>query len=98
MVKIDQILRCTISYRPGKGNIVTDALSRKERLNMLTLPFKLWKETESLELEIKDLSLEGKRLYEMLLQPELLRKDKEIPKESDGEANEGIDIRKDTYV
>ena len=42
---------------------------------MLTLPLELRKETESLELEIKDLSLEGERLYEMLLQLELLGKD-----------------------
>ena len=42
---------------------------------MLTLPLELRKETESLELEIKDLSLEGERLYVMLLQLELLGKD-----------------------
>ena len=65
---------CSINYHPGKANVVADALSRKERLNMLTLPEELKKDIENLELEIRDLSLEGERFYEMVLQPELLEK------------------------
>ena len=44
---------CTINYHPGKANVVVDALSTKERLNMLTLPKELYKEFERLEIEVR---------------------------------------------
>ncbi|KAL8147704.1 hypothetical protein AgCh_005141 [Apium graveolens] len=42
---------CTINYHPGKSNVVADALSRKERLNMIISSEKLIKEFEKLEIE-----------------------------------------------
>ena len=35
---------CMINYHPGKVNGVADALSRKERLNVLTMPKELCEE------------------------------------------------------
>ena len=69
MVRID-----TISYYPGKGNVVTDALSRKERLNNANLTFRIKEGNRKSKVGNKNLSLEGERLYEMLLQPEKLGK------------------------
>ena len=41
---------CTISYHPGKANVVADALSRKERFNILMSSAELIKEFEKLEI------------------------------------------------
>ena len=43
---------CAINYHPEKENIVVDALSRKERLNLITHSEKLIKDIEKLEFEI----------------------------------------------
>ena len=42
-----------ISYHPGKANVVADALSRKERLNILTSSEELIKDFEKLEIEVQ---------------------------------------------
>ncbi|KAL8096957.1 hypothetical protein AgCh_030151 [Apium graveolens] len=42
-----------ILYHPGKANVVADALSSKERLNMLTMPEELVRELEEMEIEVK---------------------------------------------
>ena len=44
---------CSTNYDPGKANVVADALSRKETLNMLVSSEKLIEEFKKLELEIK---------------------------------------------
>ena len=65
---------CVINYHPGKANVVADALSRKERLNMLTVPIELHKEFEKLEIEVSVKELASEMMYSMLFQPELLVK------------------------
>ncbi|KAL8149259.1 hypothetical protein AgCh_006312 [Apium graveolens] len=42
---------CFINYHPGKANIVTDALSIKERLNAIRIGEELARELEKLEME-----------------------------------------------
>ncbi|KAL8148695.1 hypothetical protein AgCh_005887 [Apium graveolens] len=44
---------CTIKYHPGKSNVVEDALSRKERLNVLIVLEELYEEFQKLELEVR---------------------------------------------
>ncbi|KAL8125156.1 hypothetical protein AgCh_012724 [Apium graveolens] len=48
-----------ILYHPGKANVVTDALSSKERLKMLTTPEELVRELEEMEIEVKSSSEGG---------------------------------------
>ncbi|KAL8112780.1 hypothetical protein AgCh_020182 [Apium graveolens] len=56
---------CTISYHPGKANVIADALSRKERLNMLTSSTELIEEFEKLEIEMQISRLADEMLYTM---------------------------------
>ncbi|KAL8149666.1 hypothetical protein AgCh_006614 [Apium graveolens] len=42
-----------INYHPGKANVVADALSRKERLNILTSSEELIKNFEKMEIEVQ---------------------------------------------
>ena len=65
---------CTINYHPGKANVVADALSRKERLNMLTIPEELYKEFQKLDLEVRICKPDEAKMYSMTFQPELLEK------------------------
>ncbi|MGI4673420.1 Ty3/Gypsy family RNase HI domain-containing protein [Klebsiella pneumoniae] len=44
---------CEIHYHPGKANVVADALSRKERLKMITSSEELIKDFERMEIDIK---------------------------------------------
>ena len=44
---------CTINYHPWKANVVTDALSRKEKLKMIISSSELIKEFERLELGVR---------------------------------------------
>ena len=43
---------CSINYHAGKANVVADALSRKERLNLLTETKELIQEFTKMEIEI----------------------------------------------
>lgn len=43
----------TINFHHGKANIVADALSRKEKLNVLTTSVELIKDFEKLEIEVR---------------------------------------------
>ena len=70
MVRVIKDYDCTINYHQGKGNEVADALSRKERVNVMSLPKELIKEMQKLGLEIKNSEHKDGRIYEMLVQPE----------------------------
>ncbi|KAL8156665.1 hypothetical protein AgCh_001671 [Apium graveolens] len=65
---------CAINYHPGKANVVADALSRKERLNMLTTSEELVKDFEKMEIEVQTPEFGGKAIYAMSFQPEILEK------------------------
>ena len=65
---------CSIHYHPGKANVVADALSRKERMNMLTLPRELSEEIERFELELCVCEKLEEICHAMTFQPELLEK------------------------
>ena len=65
---------CTINYHPGKANIVAAALSRKEKLNVLSVPEEIYKEFQKLELEIRVCKPDEAKVYSMTFQPELLEK------------------------
>ena len=65
---------CTINYHPGKANVVADALSRKERLNMSLLHKELLKDLERLNLEICESKEADENLTTIICQPELLEK------------------------
>ena len=65
---------CEILYHPGKANVVADALSRKERLKMVTTSEELVREFEKLEIDVKMSGKSTEGLYEIVLQPELLEK------------------------
>ena len=64
----------SINYHPGKANVVADALSRKERLNMLTMTKELFREFERLEIEVRIPEDKTDIVYAMTFQPELLEK------------------------
>ncbi|KAL8155372.1 hypothetical protein AgCh_000671 [Apium graveolens] len=62
------------SMRLGKANVVANALSRKERLNMITSSEELIKEFEKLEIKVSIPSMSTEILCAMSFQPELLEK------------------------
>ena len=64
----------TINYHPGKANVVADALSRKERMNLITSSEELIREFEKLEIEIQLAEATTEVMYAMTFQPELLEK------------------------
>ncbi|XP_063942791.1 uncharacterized protein LOC135150428 [Daucus carota subsp. sativus] len=72
---------CTINYHPRKANVVADALSRKERLNVLTVPEELYKEFQKLEIEVRIREPSEIAVYTMTFQPELLEKIKKCQEE-----------------
>ena len=65
---------CSINYHAGKANVVADALSRKERLNLLTETKELIQEFEKLEIEVHLPNESIERIYAMTFQPELLER------------------------
>ncbi|XP_063948101.1 uncharacterized protein LOC135152195 [Daucus carota subsp. sativus] len=72
---------CTISYHPGKANVVADALSRKERLNMLTMAQELSQEFERMGTEIRAPSTPTEMICTMTFQPALMEKIKKCQEE-----------------
>ncbi|KAL8103706.1 hypothetical protein AgCh_028053 [Apium graveolens] len=65
---------CSINYHPGKANVVADALSRKERLNMVKIAEELARDLERMEIEVRVLNESQEQLYEVTLQPSLMEK------------------------
>ena len=72
---------CAINYHPGKANVVADALSMKERLNLITSSEELIKDFEKLEIEIHIKKSTSEILYTMTFQPTLLDKIKKYQEE-----------------
>ena len=65
---------CSINYHPGKANVVADALSRKERLNMIATPKELSEEIKRFELELCDCGIFEEVCCTMTFQPTLLER------------------------
>ena len=60
---------CSINYHPGKANVVVDALSRKERLNVIDISTELYKELKKLEIEVRVPGISQEKLCEITFQP-----------------------------
>ena len=91
---------CAINYHPGKANVVADALSRKEKLNMLTSSGELIKDFEKMEIEMQTPECGGEAIYAMLFQPEILEKirccqEQVMNREKDRLTGEEIKAQKD---
>ncbi|KAL8120480.1 hypothetical protein AgCh_017595 [Apium graveolens] len=65
---------CSIQYHPGKDNVVADALSRKEKLSMITLPKELSDEVEKLQLELCEHGGAEEMCCSITFQPTLLKR------------------------
>ncbi|KAL8124095.1 hypothetical protein AgCh_011917 [Apium graveolens] len=91
---------CAINYHPGKANMVADALSRKERLNMLTSLEDLIKDFEKMEIEVQTPEFGGEAIYAMSFQPEILEKirccqEQVMNREKDKLSGEEVKAQKD---
>ncbi|KAL8112656.1 hypothetical protein AgCh_020098 [Apium graveolens] len=64
-----------------KSNVVADALSRKERLNVIKVAEELAKELEKLEIEVRVPEGNKEQLYEITFQPKLMDKIKKCQEE-----------------
>ncbi|KAL8105263.1 hypothetical protein AgCh_029162 [Apium graveolens] len=65
---------CSINYHPGKANVVADALSRKERLNMMATPKELSEEIKKFGLELCNYGMVEEVCRAMTFQPTLVEK------------------------
>ena len=91
---------CAINYHPGNANMVEDALSRKERLNMFTSSEELIKDFEKMEIEVQTPEFGGEAMYAMSFQPEILEKirccqEQVMNREKDKLTGEEIKAQKD---
>ncbi|KAL8120149.1 hypothetical protein AgCh_017330 [Apium graveolens] len=90
----------SLNYHLEKANIVEDALSRKERLNMLTSSEELVREFEKLEFEVRAPGESTEMNYVMTFQPKLLEKirrcqEEVMSQEDDNLMGEEITSQKD---
>ena len=65
---------CSIQYHPRKASMVADALSRKEKVNMISIPKELSNEVERLQLEFCEHGGAKEMCYAITFQPTLLEK------------------------
>ncbi|KAL8089040.1 hypothetical protein AgCh_038704 [Apium graveolens] len=72
---------CSINYHPGKANVVADALSRKERLNLAAISKELSGEIRRFELELCVCGKAEEICRTMTFQPSLLEKIKKCQEE-----------------
>ncbi|KAL8103729.1 hypothetical protein AgCh_028072 [Apium graveolens] len=72
---------CSINYHPGKANVVADALSRKERLNMMATPKELSEEIKKFGLELCNYRMVEEVCRAMTFQPTLVEKIKKCQEE-----------------
>ena len=72
---------CSLNYHPGKANVVDDALSRKERLNMTAIPKELSEEIKRFELELCVCGKVEEICHTMNFQPTSLEKIKKCQEE-----------------
>ena len=63
-----------ILYHPRKANMVVDTLSRKERLKMIMSSEELVRDFEKMKIEAKVTRAGTEKLFEIVMQPELLEK------------------------
>ena len=63
-----------ILYHPGKAKMVANALSRKERLKMIMSLGKLISDFEKMEIDMKVIGAGIEKLFEIVIQPEFLKK------------------------
>ncbi|KAL8105555.1 hypothetical protein AgCh_029374 [Apium graveolens] len=74
LLELIQDYDVSINYHPGKANVVADALSRKDRLNLLTSSEELIKEFDKFEIEVRVPESSTEMIYAMTFQLELLEK------------------------
>ena len=63
-----------ILYLPGKANMMANALSRKERLKMIMSLGELIRDFEKMEIGVNVNGAGTEKLFEIVMQPELLKK------------------------
>ena len=74
---------CAINYHPGKANVVVDALSNNERLNLITYSKKLIEDFEILKIEIHIPEFTSELLYHNYVPTSTTRQYQEISGGSD---------------
>ena len=69
---------CIISYHPGKANVVADALSRKDKLNMFLTQEEIRRDVEKMQIEMVFKEERQEFLGIISVKPTLITRIKEI--------------------